>query len=287
MIRHGQTVYNLHETEKVEGYAEFKELFEKEAPNLSTASFARGEFPSDELRKRAIGVLEKHTPDYGDYDTKLTEWGYEQARQTGEKLHSKVPLPKVIYVSPYTRTKQTLKGLQEGWPELKNVRVLEDERIREREHGKVAIYGDWRLQHVFNPQEALAYRLASQYDFRQEGGESLLDVRNRTRDFVTMLIREHGGISQILDDKVEPEDVMAVTHSLTILAMKSNLERWDREKFLHEHKNNFPVNCGVSIYRAKESDPGRSRQGRHGRLVLAPEEYNMKLWQDPAQTDAH
>jgi broad specificity phosphatase PhoE len=304
LIRHGETEYNLHKTEKVEGYEEFRELFEEEHGKLTATSYARGEFPSAKLKEMAIGILDKYTPDYGDYSTRLTDWGFEQARQTGEKLHTKVPLPKTIYVSPYVRTKQTLEGIQEGWPELKKVRVLEDDRIREREHGRAAIYGDWRIMDVFNPQQALLYKLSSQYEFRQEGGESLLDVRKRTRDFVGMVIREHGGLvhtpKDVLTNYVEnyskggvlskvlnkleikpdtvPEDILVVTHSLTILALKANFERWTKEKFLDEHKNKFPLNCGVTIYRGKKSDPGRSRQARLGRLVLEPEEYNIQLW---------
>jgi broad specificity phosphatase PhoE len=280
MIRHGETVYNLHKTEKVERYPEFKKLFDEEFAKLTTASFARGQFPSPELKELAIEVLDAYTPNHGDFDTELTDWGFEQARQTGVKLHSRVPLPKTIYVSPYRRTKETLRGLIEGWPELKDVRVSEDDRIREREHGKQAIFGDWRLMYVFNPQQGLLYKLSSQYEFRQEGGESILDVRKRTRDFVTMLIREHGGVPQVAEIQPIPEDVLAVTHSLTILAMKANFERWNREEFLHQYKNNFPLNCGVSIYRAKESDPGRSRQGSQGRMELAPEDSNIKLWED-------
>ena len=304
MVRHGYSVANEHRLEKIEGYDEFREKFEKELEALTPAIHARRLFPSNELREMAARILEKYAPDFNDYDTKLTDEGWRQARVTGKKLPGVAPKPKIIYYSPYQRTRETLEGLMDGWPELKGVKRAEDDRLREREHGRTSIYGDWRLNSVFNPQAALLYKISEHYEFRQPNGENVMDTRDRIRSFISTLIREHGGLPQTWKDQMMvglhefsqggvvekavklagvkadtvSEDVMLVTHGLTILAMKSVFDRWDREKFTYEHHNNLPVNCGVTIYRGKESDPGRSRQGRHGRLILDPKENNMKLY---------
>jgi len=132
----------------------------------------------------------------------------------------------------------------------------------------------------------------------------LLDVRARVRSFVEMVIREHGAMPETFKDVMVgklnqysqggllssamdklkmtpdtlPEDILVVTHSLTILAIRANLERWDKEKFLHENKHNFPVNCGLTIYRGKTPTLSQTRQGRNGKLTLDPSEYNIKLY---------
>lgn len=306
MIRHGQTDANLHQTEKLPGFPAFKEKFDQELAILTPETFARGLFPSAELKEMAADLLKEYTPDYNDFDTRLTEYGWYQARETGRKLPELLDIPDKIYVSPYRRTRETLEGIMQGWPELQRVKVAEDERIREREHGINAIYGHWAIAQVLNPQHALLYKISQYYEHKETLGESLLDVRERTRGFVGTLIREHGGLPETPKDRVvqmaqrysrggtlsklmdyagiepdtKPEDILVVTHSLTIMALRATLERWDRAHFMREHKENFPVNCGVTIYRGKVSDPGRSRQGSNGRLVLDPKEYNIKLWDD-------
>jgi phosphohistidine phosphatase SixA len=57
----------------------------------------------------------------GDHNTPLAHNGV-QAKKVGENLKNELELPDVIFVSPYLRTKETLKQLMEGWPELKNVK---------------------------------------------------------------------------------------------------------------------------------------------------------------------
>lgn len=304
LIRHGKTVANLHKTEEAEGYEEFQQQFTVEYEKITPGIVARGLFPSPVLKEMALKILEKWAPDYSDYEVALTDEGMDQAVKTGQRLADKIALPQAIYVSPYKRTKQTLAGLAEGWPALGKVKTVEDDRVREKESGMHCVYGDPRLYNVFHPQYALLKELNTYYEYRAEDGESLLDVRARVRSFVEMVIREHGGMPETFKDviigKVNkysqggllgsvldklkitpdtlPEDILVVTHSLTILAIKANLERWDKEEFLSQNKHNFPVNCGVTIYRGKASVSSGSRQGRNGRLTLDPSEYNIKLY---------
>jgi broad specificity phosphatase PhoE len=273
LIRHGETHANLDQVTEVEGYAEFKKQFHSEYDNLTPFQVAKRLFPSPKLRAMAEDILEKWHPKVGDYETALTDKGWDQARKTGKGMAAgKIEVPSMVYVSPYKRTLDTLAGMIEGWPELKEAMVLEDDRIREKEMGKLSVYGNWRLYDVFNPEYAMLYKMSSRYEFRSEGGESTLDVRGRTRGFISTVIREHGGL-QLPENK--PENIVVVTHSMTILALRANFERWSREKFFYEDENNFPHNCGLTVYRGKVAT-GNSRRGQKGRLVL--DENNIKLY---------
>ncbi len=301
-VRHGVSEYNAVDRESIDGFREFADLFDVEYEALTTGHFIAETFPSPKLRALAEKVNAASQPEYSDYDTDLTPRGYRQAVVTGSRLHTVAPLPHRIYVSPYKRTRRTLEGLIEGWPELGKVKATEDVRIREQEHGKRNIYVDWRLYMTFNPEYAVLYKLSTGYEYKHEGGESLLDVKERVRSFIAMLIRKHGGAPETLTDKVlelfqdtriqklmnvlnvvpdtTPEDVMVVTHHLAILALRSNIEKWDREKYLYENEHNRPVNCGVSIYRGVPAPKNARRHERQGSLVMSSHEYNIKLYTD-------
>ncbi len=255
-IRHGQSSYNLLKKKKEEGasYHVFKERFEKEFKNATHEDWA-----SEELKYLARQVWQDTKLGVSDYNTPLTEEGVRQAEETGRRLKEEAVIPEVVYVSPYLRTRQTLEGLMRGLPELKKASVVSEERIREQEHGLATIYNDWRVYFVFNPVQALHFNLETDYEYRFLNGENKADVRDRVRSFLGTLIREHAG-----------GKVLIISHHLTLLSLRANLERWDREKFIEVDKNDKPVNCGVTTYR------GDIAQGRDGRLLL--ETYNQKLY---------
>lgn len=299
MIRHGESRYNAQDRESVSGYSEFVEQYQKEFETLTPAMLASGKFPSKTLIKLAmkfqtnVEEKSKYVIRTSDYDTPLTEFGNYQSETTGRGLSSLIRVPSKIYVSPYLRTRQTLEGITRGWPELGKVPLMVDERIREQEHGVRAIYADQRVYSVFNPQYALLRKLSTEYEYRHEGGESLLDVRQRIRGFVVTVIREHGGLPGTLKDHLidlvqsryrvagkvfdtlgisadtTPEGVLLVTHHLTILAMRANFERWDRDKFIGANKlENRPKNASITVYRSTKTGKHRYRQGKGVRLNL-------------------
>lgn len=305
LVRHGESRYNASAFEQLEGFSEFMAQYKEESALLTPQVLARGGFPSPTLREMASSLMLKAPPlKSNDFDTQLTQKGWDQAVKTSERLSGRIALPKAVYVSPYVRTRQTHDGFTQGWPELKTVRVYEDDRIREQEHGVRGVYPHPAIYAVFRPEYALLHKLSTSYEYKHEGGESLLNVRERLRSFIVTLIREHGGTPETLRDvfidkllssiigstarkamdtlnitpDTLPEDVMIITHHLTILAMRANIERWNRQRFLWENAHNRPVNCGVTIYRGTENDQSSTRQGKHGRLVLNPAEYNMKLY---------
>src|SRR5262245_15004834 len=86
-------------------------------------------------------IARVNSREVGDHAIALSERGWEQARQVGQKLGSAFLRDSLIYVSPYRRTRETLQGIfqgqgQGGGPQLeKPPRVFEDPRLREVDHG--------------------------------------------------------------------------------------------------------------------------------------------------------
>lgn len=264
LIRHGESAYNQWKKQKweLDGYKEFCEIYDQEWSSDPSQNFTRvlsGEFPSKRLQEMALQLAPKCKLSLSDFDTPLSDTGHLQAKQTGERLPEVITLPDIIYVSPYLRTRQTLAGLLEGWPALRDVPVVEEERIREQEHGMMTLYSDTKIYNVFHPRNALLYELQDDYSNRVEGGESQIDVRERVGSFINTLIREHA-----------QANVLLVAHHLLILAFMGKLERWNREQFIDMDTNSKPVNCGVTIFKG---DPSVGKNGQ-----LRRDAYNLKLY---------
>ncbi len=263
LIRHAESEYNALRGKKdsVPELKQFTKLFNKgyNAKDFEEQVF-EGLWPSPELvalTKVVHTQLRAAFGSFSDIETPLTPAGQEQAAMTGKMLqqtYGKV-VPDIAYVSPALRTHQTFDAIASEWSALKDVRVVEEERIREQEHGSQIIFNDWRIFSVLNPHAAVLRNKVGQYYFRYPMGESVCDVRERSRNFNAMLIREHS-----------QEDVMAITHHLTILSTRANLERWDHKRFEEADEKEKPKNCGVTTYR------GDPVQGKDGKLIL--EEYN-------------
>ncbi len=248
VIRHAQSVFNALRQRKDNDpeYRLFKSAFSRNHRSEETQLLAA------QMRlKYALGV--------SDFGTPLTKEGEQQAYRTGSNLKGIVPLPDIIFCSPYRRTKDTLSFLSEGWPALSAVECVAEDRIREQEHGLSLLYSDWRIFQTLHPEQKEMHDLLGPYWYQYPQGESASQVRDRTRQVLTMLVRECSGMH-----------VMLVTHHLTILSLRANLERLTPSEFVRLDKYEKPVNCGVTHYLGDE------KLGKDGRLVL--EHYNRKLY---------
>lgn len=255
-VRHGESAYNVLKKRRDEDveHAAFRALFERDLAKAEDETW-----PSQELKDAARRIWFQARLSVSDYNTPLTDEGLKQAAITGRALKSKISLPDAVYVSPYLRTRQTLEQLCAGWPELGGVKMVQEERIREQEHGLSTVFNDWRVYYVFHPLQALLYKLEGEYEYRFLNGENKADVRDRVRSFLSTLIREHA-----------EQNVLVVSHHLTLLSLRANLERWDRETFIKTDKEDKPLNCGVTTYE------GRADEGKNGKLIL--KSYNEKLY---------
>jgi broad specificity phosphatase PhoE len=189
-------------------------------------------------------VGEVDAKDVGDHTISLTKTGHEQARQAGATLGPDDLRRALIYASPYQRTRQTLAGMLEGAgldPSM--VRVYEDPRLREVEHG----YSEWDAQQHMRRTHGWFY-------YRFEGGESPADCFDRTSAFLDSMMRQV--------ERKTADRVLIVTHGLTIRCFVM--------RFLHLSVEQFddlanPDNCDIITIAQKASlkDPGWT-SGRWG-----------------------
>jgi broad specificity phosphatase PhoE len=248
IVRHGQSTYN--------------ELREKKRKDPEYRAFCeeyeRG--PSDKLLAMAKSMQMKYALKTSDYLTPLSQEGVKQARVTGGRL-GQVGLrhPRIIFVSPYLRTRQTLAAMIDGGFDASDVKIVHEDRIREQEHGLSLLYNDWRIFHSLHPEQRELRELMGPYWYQYPQGESTSNVRDRTRSFTGTMIRECAGM-----------DVLLMSHHLTILSIRANYERLSPEEFIRLDEEEKPVNCGVTLYCC---NPGL---GSKGKLEL--KFYNKKLY---------
>jgi len=134
----------------------------------------------------------------------LSELGHEQARNAGRLIGREYLAGGLVYCSPYKRTRQTLEDLldgaraADGGEDLRSsVRVYEDPRLREVDHG----YDD------VQPQEDLRKRHGWFY-YRFRGGESPADCYDRSSSFLESMMRQA--------ERRTSDRILIVTHGLLI-----------------------------------------------------------------------
>ena len=249
LIRHAESIYNFSKIQKDTDpeYQKFKELYEEGEKN--DFKFSR------EIIKLAIKLKGHYFLGKSDFETPLTKIGHEQAYKTGRAMSEVIELPRCVFVSPYLRTEETLMELRRGWPELAKIKTITDERIRERQIGLLELYNDYRIFNVFYPEQGRLRKLQKDVYYQFPQGESIIDVQLRNRQAFQTITREYPN-----------KKVWLITHHLTILSIRSLLERWRMEEFIAADKNHKPKNCGITIYK------GNPNQGSNGKLVL--QEYN-------------
>jgi len=248
LIRHDTSAYNVLKPLKNVSplYQEFIQAYEKNPD-------------SDKSLRLAIEVKGQFSLNCADHNTPLAEGSGIQAETMAKNLKQRIDLPDIIFVSPYQRTKDTFEMMTKGWPELREVKTVMEERITEQDHGLALLYSDWRVFNVLYPDQRDLYNRQGSYWYRYPQGENVPDVRQRLRSWMNTITRDH-----------KEKDVLAVTHHLSILALRANLERLDENEFLRLDNEEKPINAGVTIYR------GKPNEGVDGHLVL--DVYNAKLY---------
>jgi broad specificity phosphatase PhoE len=248
LIRHAESAYNILRAQKAKDplYAAFLKAYNKD-------------YRSADAKDLAQQVMAKYSLRVSDASTLITQEGATRAFATGAALKGLAQIPDVVLASPYVRTKMTLERMQDAWPDLRTVKVVSEDRIREQEHGLSLLYSDYRVFYVMHPEQKQLHDLQGQYWYQYPQGESVSNVRARIRSVLNTLVREYSG-----------QRVMLVTHHLTILSIRAILERLTPEEFIRLDEEEKPINCGVTIYR------GVPTEGKDGRLLL--DQYNVKLY---------
>lgn len=161
----------------------------------------------------------------GDHAIPLSERGCAQAVVAGRAIGRQFVDGALVYTSPYRRTRDTLAGILEGAGAARSegLRVYEDPRLREVEHGydEVASQEELRKVHGW-------------FYYRFRGGESPADCYDRTSNFLESMMRQA--------ERKSADRVLIVTHGLTIRCFVM--------RFLHLSVEEFdalsnPENCAI------------------------------------------
>jgi broad specificity phosphatase PhoE len=248
-IRHGESAYNILKSKKQADpeYQEFVKAFNRDHTSKKT-------------RRLAKVISVRYQSKTSDAATPLTSAGIKQAFVTGSRIFEVAPTPHVVLISPYRRTNETHEQIALGanlTPD--SYPLVTDDRIREQEHGLSILYSDWRVFYTMHPDQKLLHDRQGPYWYQYPQGESVSMVRDRIRSFNDMLIREYA-----------EKDVWVISHHLTKLSFRANIERWSPEEFIRVDNEEKPVNCGVTTYGCNP------KAGKNGKLEL--QHYNLKLY---------
>jgi broad specificity phosphatase PhoE len=113
----------------------------------------------------------------GDHNLRLTTTGIVQAQEAGMQINYDMDNA-LVYTSPYRRTRETCQQAIIG-SGAKNVRVFEDPRLREVDHG----YDDVEAQEEKR-------KIHGWFYYRFSGGESPGDCYDRTSLAIDSIIRQ-------------------------------------------------------------------------------------------------
>lgn len=148
-----------------------------------------------------------------DHALPLTETGRDQARRAGPALARLLDGDRAaVYVSPYLRTKETLRLLDIGDA---CERIVPEPRLREQDWGNLQDPRDQEVQrqrrHEFG-----------HFFYRLPFGESGADVDDRVAAFLSELATR---------GERHPETVLIVSHGLTIRLLCRRLFGWSIDLF--------------------------------------------------------
>ncbi|CAL9037601.1 phosphoglycerate mutase-like protein AT74 [Musa acuminata AAA Group] len=178
-----------------------------------------------------------------DYRIPLTVLGVEQARDAGERIcqvvseGGRAAAWKVyFYVSPYERTRSTLREMGRAFPRKRIIGVREECRIREQDFGNFQV--EERMKAIKETRERFG-----RFFFRFPEGESAADVFDRVTSFMESLWRD------IDMRRLEQEDntnvnLVIVSHGLTSRVFLMKWFKWTVDEF--ERLNN-PGNCEIRV----------------------------------------
>ncbi len=165
-----------------------------------------------------------------DYALNLTQDGKSQAQQAGHKINEIIGDESIYsYVSPFQRTRQTFAEIKSVIGD-KNIRTIEDTRIREQDWGNLRTYDVEKRIMKERGEYGIFY-------FHIENGESGANVFDRVSTFFETTHRDF-----LKSDY--PENTLIVTHGVTLRILLMRVLHWSVEEF--EDMFN-PENCEIFV----------------------------------------
>ncbi|KAG9154671.1 hypothetical protein Leryth_025285 [Lithospermum erythrorhizon] len=172
-----------------------------------------------------------------DYKIPLTPSGMKQAEKAGKQILNIVSESRdwnvYFYVSPYCRTRETLKGIGKAFPKNRVIGVKEECRVREQDFGNFQDFEKMKeLKEIRNRYGTFFYRFPE--------GESGADVFDRVSSFLESLWRDID-MNRYPDNCYSDNNLnlIIVSHGLCIRIFLMRWFKWTVEQFelLYNPKN--------------------------------------------------
>jgi ribonuclease H / adenosylcobalamin/alpha-ribazole phosphatase len=175
-----------------------------------------------------------------DMDTGLSVAGAAQAHALGSWFAGQAEdaRPDIVLTSPYQRATDTVAALRSAGGTASEVRILTDERLRERELG-ILDGLTWEGVKALHPDQAAQRELLGKFYHRPPGGENWCDVILRLRGVIDRISLHHAGAR-----------VMIVAHECVIFCLRYVLEELDEAGVLAIDAAGDIANCALTEYRS-------------------------------------
>ncbi|KAJ0975678.1 hypothetical protein J5N97_017643 [Dioscorea zingiberensis] len=181
-----------------------------------------------------------HTPDHR---IPLTPLGLEQACAAGQHIKEVVSKGGLLddwkmyfYVSPYERTRSTLREIGRAFTKKRIIGVREECRVREQDFGN--FQEEERMVVIKETRERFG-----RFFFRFPEGESAADVFDRVASFMESLWRDID-LKRLGQDDSCDINLVIVSHGLTMRVFLMKWFKWTVDQF--ERLNN-PGNCEFRV----------------------------------------
>jgi len=181
-----------------------------------------------------------------DVDVPLSDLGHQQAEATGHWFAALPPLerPEVILSSPYVRARQTAEAICAAGAMSAPVKLVMDERLREREFGIFDRLTTAGIRNKF-PEEAAHRAMLGKFYHRPPGGESWADVILRLRSALNTINLQYCN-----------RRVLIVCHQVVVFCMRYILEELSEQDILRIDKQAEVLNCGIVRYDFEKTPEG-------------------------------
>ncbi|OWM85394.1 phosphoglycerate mutase-like protein AT74 [Punica granatum] len=181
-----------------------------------------------------------------DYKIPLTLQGISQARDAGSRLRALISRDcndwrVYFYVSPYERTRSTLREMGRSFSRNRVIGVREECRVREQDFGNFQV--EERMKVIKETRERFG-----RFFYRFPEGESAADVFDRVSSFLESLWRDID-LNRLHQARSSELNLIIVSHGLTSRVFLMKWFKWTVEQF--EHLNNFE-NCEFRVMQLGE-----------------------------------
>ncbi|KAK8483874.1 hypothetical protein V6N13_141123 [Hibiscus sabdariffa] len=178
-----------------------------------------------------------------DHKISLTEHGRAQARLAGSRLRdlissngSSQDWRVYFYVSPYERTRSTLREIGKSLSKKRVIGVREECRIREQDFGNFQV--EERMRITKETREKFG-----RFFYRFPEGESAADVFDRVSSFLESLWRDID-LNRLNNDPSQELNLIIISHGLASRVFLMKWFKWTVEQFEQLYN---PGNCEIRV----------------------------------------